>query len=177
MAALAIVFVLISMMLVSCGSPRTALEELLASVKKMDMSALASLADEDSADYISSLASFSEKLTEDEKSAAVSLLSNIAFAYKNEDKESKIQEIELTYIDMGSLLRDIDRDMALGERDMLYHLENAASAESFAAKYIKKASVSVTLTEENKISFSPTGENAKFVSLLGLDTFLRRLAG
>ncbi len=158
----------------SCTSAQDTFESFFAAVKKFDTEKMSECTDAGSADYMGTVCSYVGLLSEDQAEIAKALFSKISYSYITEPSaDAKSYDIKLSYVDIASLIDTVEENMAIGTGNASKYIKEIIDSGAFDSRYVKKADVTVSLSEDGKIILGHIGENAELTHLLGMDTFLR----
>ncbi len=160
--------------LTSCTSALDTFEAFFVSVKKFDTKAMGECVDGGSADYFENVSSYAGLLSQEQTEIAKTVFSFVEYTYNSEPSaDSKSYDIKLSYVDFASLIDTVEENMAIGTKNASNYIKEIIDNGNLEARYIKKADVTVSLSEDGKVILGHIGENGELTRFLGLDTFLR----
>lgn len=170
--ALALIFSLFAF--TSCASALDTFEAFFVAVKKFDIKAMGECVDGGSAEYFENVSACADLLSDEQTDNVKNIFSLIEYSYNSEAAaDAKSYDIRLSYVDFDALIDTVEENMAIGTKNASAYIEELIESENFELRYVKKADVTVAVSEEGKIYLGYLGENAVLTRLLGLDTFLR----
>lgn len=170
----ALALLIFALALSSCASSQDNFESFWSAVKKFDVEKMTKYVDQGSSDYMDNISSYAGLLSEEQTEIVKILFSNIGYSYITEPlAEAKSYDIKLSYVDVALLINTVEENMAIGTGNASKYIKEIIDSGAFEVRYIKKANVTVSLSEEGKITLGYIGENADLTRLLSIDAFLR----
>jgi hypothetical protein len=170
----ALALLMFAFALSSCTSSQDNFESFWSAVKKFDIEKMSKYVDTGSLSYMDGVSSYAGLLSEEQTEIVKTLFSNIEYSYNTEPlAEAKSYDIKLSYVDVALLINTVEENMAIGTGNASKYIKEIIDSGAFEARYIKKANVKVSLSDECKIVLGYIGENGDLTRLLSIDAFLR----
>ncbi len=163
-------------LLVSCAPKISVLEDYCFAVADFDLEKAATLAAENDAEkYFENVLKYAQNLTEEQRGIAKELFSQMKFTEFTEGEG--YYTVTVRYIDFSALIRSVNDSLAVGTGRASEYIREIIDSGRIKNQFLKtEQGVKVMLTEEDgktKVPLGYSGDNARFTSLVGLDTFLR----
>lgn len=170
----ALALLVIALSVCSCASSQDTFESFFLSIKKFDTEKMSKCTDAGSADYMDAVCTYAGLLSEEQTEIVKSVFSKISYSYITEPSaDAKSYEIKLSYVDVASIIDTVEENMAIGTGNASKYIKEIIDSGAWEARYVKKADVTVSLSEDGGVILGHIGENADLTRLLGIDTFLR----